>query len=60
MAGAELALCVVCMDAPNDHVVPPCLHMCACQACEQQLLELGAANCPVGCGPIERIGQLFT
>ena len=57
----EEALCVVCMDAPNNHVVLPCLHMCVCEACAEQLLQLlGTSRCPVCRTPIERIGQVFT
>ena len=54
------ALCVVCMDAPKNHVVLPCLHQCLCAACAQQLQEQGAQSCPVCRTPIERIGQVFT
>jgi hypothetical protein len=28
---------VVCMDAPKDHFIRPCMHMCTCEACTQQL-----------------------
>ena len=30
---------MVCMVAPKDHIVLPCLHMCACEACAQHLLK---------------------
>ena len=57
----EEVLCVVCMDAPNNHVVLPCLHMCVCEACAEQLLQLlGTSRCPVCRTTIERIGQVFT
>ena len=54
--GAEETLCVVCMDAPKNRVVLPCMHMCVCEACAQLLRD----RCPVCRGPIERIAQLFT
>ena len=42
---------MVCMDARKSHAVLPCMHMCVCEACSQQLLELGAqlsiANQPI-------------
>ena len=57
---AEEALCVVCMDAPKRCVVLPCMHMCTCEACSQQLLEQGAQSCPVCRGPMERIERVFT
>ena len=54
--GAEETQCVVCMDAPKNHVVLPCMHMCVCEACAQLLRD----RCPVCRGPIDRIAQLFT
>ena len=54
--GAEETQCVVCMDAPKNRVVLPCMHMCVCEACAQLLRD----RCPVCRGPIERIAQLFT
>jgi hypothetical protein len=59
-AAPEEAQCVVCMDAPNDHIVLPCLHICACKACAQHLLKRWPPRCPVCRGAIERIGQVFT
>jgi len=53
---AEETQCVVCMDAPKNRVVLPCMHMCVCEACAQLLRD----RCPVCRGPIERIAQLFT
>ena len=52
----EETMCVVCMDAPKNRVVLPCMHMCVCEACAQLLRD----RCPVCRGPIERIAQLFT
>ena len=57
---AEGALCVVCMDAPKDHLIRPCMHMCTCEACTRQLLQQGAQSCPVCRGPIEGIERVFT
>jgi hypothetical protein len=56
---AEETLCVVCFDAPKQYAMLPCLHMCACEACAQQLLQLHR-RCPVCREPIERVGQVFT
>ena len=41
-------------------VVLPCMHMCTCEACTQQLVEQGAQSCPVCRGPIERIERVFS
>jgi len=57
---ANEALCVVCLDAPKEYIVLPCLHMCACEACAQKLLKLRTPCCPVCRGPIQRIGQVFS
>ena len=54
------ALCVVCMDAPKQYAIRPCMHMCTCEACTQQLKEQNAQNCPVCRGPIEGIERVFT
>jgi multidrug efflux pump subunit AcrA (membrane-fusion protein) len=56
---AEETMCVVCFDAPKQYAMLPCLHMCACEACAQQLLQLHR-RCPVCREPIERVGQVFT
>jgi hypothetical protein len=57
--GAEETQCVVCMDAPKDRIVLPCMHLCACGPCAQRLLELDAP-CSVCCGPVERMAQVFS
>jgi hypothetical protein len=53
---AEETLCVVCMDAPKNHLVLPCKHLCVCEACARLLHN----RCPVCRGPIELITQVFT
>jgi hypothetical protein len=53
---AEETMCVVCFDAPKDHAIVPCMHMCVCEACAQLLRD----RCPVCRGPIERIVHVFT
>ena len=35
---------MVCMDAPKNHIMVPCMHVCACEECVWQLLERGAQN----------------
>ena len=58
-AAPEETMCVVCMDAPKDRIVLPCMHLCACGPCAQRLLELDA-SCPVCRGPVERMAQVFS
>jgi uncharacterized ferredoxin-like protein len=61
-ADAEETQCVVCMDAPKNRVVLPCMHMCVCEACAQ-LLRDRAAQCVAGpssasrsCSPRSALG----
>jgi hypothetical protein len=54
------SLCVVCMDAPKQYAMLPCLHMCACEACAQRIMKLRPASCPVCREPIERTGRVFS
>ena len=56
--GEEEALCLVCMDAPKRFAMVPCLHVCACEACAQQLLNV-TRSCPVCRVPIQSVGQVF-
>ena len=57
----EEALCVVCMDAPKQHVMMPCMHMCVCEACAQRLLEVQTQPpCPVCRTPVEQTSRVFT
>ena len=39
-------LCVVCMDAPNDHAFIACGHLCTCAECAECILQ-SSAHCPV-------------
>ena len=54
-AESEGSLCVVCMDAPKQYAIRPCMHMCTCEACTQQLVEQVVQSCPVCREPIERV-----
>ena len=58
-AEAQEALCLVCMDAPNRYAMVPCMHMCACEACAQQLLHTATRSCPVCREPIQRTTRVF-
>jgi hypothetical protein len=44
---AEETQCVVCFDAPKDHIIVPCGHMCVCEACAEQLTKTRTPTCPV-------------
>jgi hypothetical protein len=55
----EETLCVVCFDAPKDHLVLPCKHLCVCEACAEQLTKTRTPTCPVCCGPIRETMKVF-
>jgi hypothetical protein len=44
---AEETMCVVCFDAPKDHIIVPCGHMCVCGACAELLINTRNPSCPV-------------
>lgn len=53
---ASTSTCAICMDAPSDAVLVPCLHGGICMACAEQLLVreyAGAARCPQCRTPME-------
>jgi hypothetical protein len=56
---AEETQCVVCFDAPKDHLVLPCKHLCVCEACAEQLTKTRTPTCPVCRGPIREIMKVF-
>jgi hypothetical protein len=57
--GAEETQCVVCFDAPKDHLVLPCKHLCVCEACAEQLTKMRTPTCPVCRGPIRETMKVF-
>jgi E3 ubiquitin-protein ligase MUL1 len=56
---AEETMCVVCFDAPKDHLVLPCKHLCVCEACAEQLTKTRTPMCPVCRGPIRETTKVF-
>jgi DNA uptake protein ComE-like DNA-binding protein len=57
--GAEETMCVVCFDAPKDHLVLPCKHLCVCGECAEQLTKTRTPMCPVCRGPIRETMKVF-
>ena len=55
----EETMCVVCFDAPKDHLVLPCKHLCVCEACAEQLTKTRTPMCPVCRGPIRETMKVF-
>jgi len=56
---AEETQCVVCFDAPKDHAIVPCGHVCVCEACAEQLTKTRTPMCPVCRGPIRETMKVF-
>ena len=55
----EEVLCVVCMDAPKQHIILPCGHQCVCEACAQQLTQTTSPSCPVCRAPIRETTRVY-
>lgn len=47
-------LCVVCQDAPIDHMITPCNHVCLCSGCSTHI-----KTCPICNGQKGSIIKLF-
>ena len=56
---AEETECVVCFDAPKDHIIVPCGHQCVCEACAELLTNTRTPMCPVCRGPIRETMKVF-
>jgi hypothetical protein len=52
-------MCVVCFDAPKDHLIVPCGHQCVCAGCAEQLTNTRTPTCPVCREPIQRTVKVF-
>jgi hypothetical protein len=55
----EETQCVVCFDAPKDHIIVPCGHQCVCGACAEQLTRTRTPTCPVCREPIRETVKVF-
>jgi hypothetical protein len=56
---AEETQCVVCFDAPKDHIIVPCGHQCVCEACAELLTKTRTPMCPVCREPIIQTMKVF-
>ena len=56
---AEEMQCVVCFDAPKDHIIVPCGHQCVCARCAEQLTKTRTPLCPVCREPIQQTMKVF-
>ena len=58
-ADTDETLCVLCMDAPKDHIIIPCGHQCVCEACAEKLKKARKALCPFCRVPINATFKVF-
>jgi hypothetical protein len=58
-AAVEEDLCVVCFEAPMDHIIIPCGHQCVCGACAEALKREAHPACPLCREPISVTAKVF-
>ena len=56
---AEETQCVVCFDAPKDHIIVPCYHLCVCEACANLLTQMEQPSCPICRTAIQQTNKVF-
>jgi hypothetical protein len=54
----QSAECVLCFDAPKDHILVPCGHQCVCGACAKKLKK-AKLPCPFCRAPIHSTVKVF-
>jgi hypothetical protein len=52
-------LCVLCLDAPKDHIITPCGHQCVCGVCAEKLKRVKRPTCPICREPIAATFKVF-
>jgi hypothetical protein len=55
----EANQCVLCLDAPKDHIIAPCGHQCVCGACAEKLKKARHPLCPFCRTPINSTFKVF-
>jgi len=55
----EETQCVVCFDAPKDHILVPCYHLCVCEACANLLTQMDKPTCPICRAAIQQTNKVF-
>jgi hypothetical protein len=51
--------CVLCFDAPKDHIILPCFHVCVCEACASLLTQMEKPSCPICRTAIQQTNKVF-
>jgi len=52
-------MCVVCLDAPAQHIVMPCGHLCLCSTCGVRIAEQRPERCPVCRQAAQSVTKVF-
>jgi hypothetical protein len=50
---------VMCFDAPKDHIILPCYHVCVCEACANLLTQMSKPLCPICRTAIQHTNKVF-
>ena len=50
---------MLCFDAPKDHIILPCFHVCVCEACANQLTQMSKPSCPICRTAIQHTNKVF-
>ena len=58
-AADEENMCVLCFDAPKDHIILPCYHVCVCEACANLLTQMDKPTCPICRAAIQQTNKVF-
>jgi hypothetical protein len=49
----------MCFDAPKDHIILPCYHVCVCEACANLLMQMMKPSCPICRTAIQHTNKVF-
>ena len=52
--------CVLCFDAPKDHIIIPCYHVCVCKACAKLLTQMEKPSCPICRTAIQHTNKVYS
>ena len=51
---------MLCFDAPKDHIILPCFHVCVCEACANiWLTQMEKPSCPICRTAIQQTNKVF-
>ena len=50
---------MLCFDAPKDHIILPCFHVCVCEACANLLTQMEKPSCPICRTAMQQTNKVF-